>query len=164
MRQVTLARAACSISKTWLPFTLEKTVPPLTRWFVRTALAYFVAALLVGVSLMLRLVMGLPPVIAALQPVYFHFLMLGWVTQLIFGVVFWMFPKYSTDRPRGSERLGWTTYWLLNAGLLLRAIGEPLVAVQPGHGTGWLLAASAVLQLLAGWAFVANSWARVKER
>jgi hypothetical protein len=26
------------------------------------------------------------------------------------------------------------------------------------------LAASAILQLLAGWAFVANTWARVKER
>lgn len=49
-------------------------------------------------------------------------------------------------------------------GLLLRAIGEPLVAVQPGGATGWLLAASAVLQLKAGWAFVVNTWARVKER
>ena len=139
-------------------------MPPLSRWFVRTALAYFVAALLVGVGLMLRLVIGLPPAIAALQPVYFHFLMVGWVTQLIFGVVFWMFPKYSAEQPRGNERLGWATYWLLNVGLLLRAVSEPLVAVQPAGGTGWLLAASAVLQLLAGWAFVVNTWARVKER
>jgi hypothetical protein len=72
-------------------------LPRLARWYVRTALAYFIAALLVGVSLMLRLVLPLPPAtqvaVAALQPVYFHLLMVGWVTQLIFGVVFWMFPK-----------------------------------------------------------------------
>jgi len=139
-------------------------MPPVARWFVRTALVYLVAALLVGVSLMLRLVADLPAVIGALQPVYFHLLMVGWVTQLIFGVVFWMFPKQSTERPRGSERLGWATYGLLNVGLLLRAIGEPLQAAQPQSAAGWLLAASAVLQLLAGWAFVANTWDRVKER
>jgi hypothetical protein len=46
---------------------------------------------------------------------------------------------------------------LLNAGLLLRAIGEPLVAVQPARAAAWLLAASALLQLLAGWALVANT-------
>jgi len=75
-----------------------------------------------------------------------------------------MFPKQSSDRPRGSETLGWATYGLLNAGLLLRAIGEPLAALQPSGAAGWLLAASALLQLLAGWAFVANTWGRVKER
>jgi Cytochrome C and Quinol oxidase polypeptide I len=139
-------------------------MPPLARWFVRTALVYFVAALLVGVALMLRLIIDLPPVFGALQPVYFHLLMVGWVAQLIFGVVYWMFPKYSADRPRGSERLGWATFWLLNIGLVLRAIGEPLTAVRPGLGAGGLLAASAVLQLLAGWAFVLNTWPRVKER
>ena len=139
-------------------------MPPLARWFVRTALAYFVAALVVGVGLMLRLTVDLPPGIAALQPVYFHLLVVGWVSQLIFGVVYWMFPKHSAERPRGSERLGWATYWLLNVGLALRVVGEPLVALQPGPGPGGLLAASAILQLLAGWAFVANTWGRVKER
>ena len=139
-------------------------MPPLTRWYVRSALIYFVAALAVGLALALRPVAHLPPAVAALQPVYFHLLMVGWITQLIFGVVFWMFPKYSVPRPRGNETLGWATYWLLNVGLLLRVVGEPLVAVQPTADAGWLWAASAVLQLAAGWAFVANTWARVKER
>ena len=114
-------------------------MPPLTRWFVRTALAYFVAALAVGVGLMLRLVIDLPAAVAALQPAYFHLLMVGWVTQLIFGVVFWMFPKSSAEHPRGSEALGWDTYWLLNAGLPLRAVGEPLTAIRPTGGTRLIL-------------------------
>src|SRR5436305_10063669 len=113
-------------------------MPPLARWFVRTALVYLVAALLAGVALTLRPVLNLPSPISALQPVYFHLLMVGWVTQLIFGVVFWMFPKQSSDRPRGSEALGWASYGLLNAGLLLRAVGEPLAALQPGAVAGWL--------------------------
>ncbi len=126
-------------------------MPVITRWFVRTALVYLVAALLAGIALLLP---GTP---GGLQPAYFHMLMVGWVTQLIFGVVYWMFPKYSTAQPRGSDRLGWACYVLLNAGLVLRVAGEPLAL-------GPLLAVSAVLQWLAGLAFVANTWVRVKEK
>jgi len=28
-----------------------------------------------------------------LFPVYIHLLVFGWLTQLIFGVIYWMFPK-----------------------------------------------------------------------
>jgi hypothetical protein len=90
--------------------------------------------------------------------------MVGWVSQLIFGVVFWMFPNYSAARPRGSERLGWAGYWLLNVGLLLRVAAEPWQRAAPGPLPGTLLAVSAGLQWLAGMAFVVNTWPRVKER
>lgn len=39
-----------------------------------------------------------------------------------------MFPKYSNQLPRGHEALGWITYTMLNIGLILRAIAEPLQA------------------------------------
>ncbi len=139
-------------------------MPPLTRWFIKTSLVYCVGALIVGLALMLRLALDLPPIVGALQPAYFHLLMLGWIAQLIFGVAHWMFPKHTAARPRGDERLGWATYGLLNAGLLLRVIAEPLAAVQPGAGIGWVLVLSAGLQVSAGWLFVANLWPRVKER
>ena len=139
-------------------------MPPLTRWHIKTALVYFVAALLAGIMLALRAVLELPAVIGVLSPVYFHLLMVGWVTQLIFGVAHWMFPKFSPKQPRGNERLGWATYWLLNAGLLLRVLGEPLLTLQASTFFGWLVAFSAVLQWLAGLGFVANVWGRVKEK
>ena len=139
-------------------------MPSLTRYFIKTALIYFVAALLVGVAVLARPVLNLPAAVSALSPVYFHLLMVGWVTQLIFGMLFWLLPKYSREQPRGHEKLAWASYVLLNVGLPLRAIGEPLAAVQPDAGAGWLLAVSAVLQLLAGWAFIGATWPRVKER
>ena len=139
-------------------------MPPLTRWYLRTALVCFVAALLSAVLLAVRGLVALPAVVGALTPVYFHLLMVGWVTQLIFGVVFWMFPKQSAARPRGSERLGWATFALLNVGLLLRVIAEPWQTLAPGALPGSLVALSAVLQWLAGLAFVVNTWPRVKER
>lgn len=139
-------------------------MPLLTRLFVKTAIVYFVAALIVGLLLAARPVLGLPTIVASLSPVYFHLLMVGWVTQLILGVAHWMFPRYSKEIPRGKDWLTWATFLLLNSGLLLRIIAEPARTVSVEPVWGWLLALSALLQWLAGMAFIANLWPRVKER
>lgn len=139
-------------------------MPRLTRVFIKAGLVYLLAALVLGVLMAGPNVWNLPAGIYALRPVYFHLFMVGWVTQLIFGVALWMFPKYSREMPRGSEVVGWISFWTLNTGLLLRAVVEPLTALAPQAGLGWLLGVSAVLQLVGGWAFIANIWPRVKER
>ena len=122
---------------------------------------YLVAALALGIIMQAPFAARLP-VIRAVWPAYLHLLVVGWLTQLIFGVAYWMFPRYSAEQPRGSERLGWAALALLNAGLLLRAVAEPWHAVT-GHG-GTVLVASAAFQMLAGLAFVANTWPRIRER
>ncbi len=119
-------------------------------------------ALVLGVLLQSPDLRAEYPVVAVVYPTWLHLLVVGWITQVIFGVAYWMFPRYSAERPRGSERLGWVTLASLNIGLLLRAAGEPLHAL--GQSTGGVLAASALLQLLAGWGFVVNTWPRIKER
>lgn len=139
-------------------------MPVLSRIYIKTGLVYFVVALAMAALLAAQPVLKLSSSLSVLRPVYLHLLMVGWVLQLIFGVVYWMFPKYSKEQPRGSEKLGWFVYVTLNLGLILRAVGEPLVMLQPDNSVGWLLAASAVLQLVAGWGFIANTWSRVKER
>jgi len=139
-------------------------MPLLSRTYIKTGLIYFVLALLVGAFYLGQSLFNLPATVGTLYPVYLHLLMVGWVTQLIMGVVYWMFPKYSRERPRGSEQLGWIVYALLNSGLILRAFGEPLTILKPGWNLGWTLGISAILQLIAGWLFVINTWGRVKER
>lgn|SRR5512139_2717928 len=135
-------------------------MPRLTRWFVKTALAYLVLALCAGILLAWPAGTALP----GLFPVYFHTLTFGWLTQLIFGIALWMFPKYSTAQPRGHEWLGWTAFISLNAGLILRIIFEPLNSTEPSRLAGWMLVTAALLQWLAGVAFVVNTWTRVRER
>ena len=136
-------------------------MPTLTRWFLKTALFWLVVALVVGAILAAGAIWPLPPFFRGLGPVYFHLFMVGWVTQLIFGVIYWLFPRYSKVLPRGHRWLGWTTYVLINGGLVLRALGEPMNALQPGRIWGWLLALSALLQWLAGFCFVINTWPRI---
>lgn len=139
-------------------------MPTLARWYIKAALVYFVLALLAGVIVQARVIIDLPSRLAVLRPVYIHLLTVGWITQLIIGVGYWMFPKFSRENPRGSERLAWATFILLNLGLALRVVSEPQVSIRAEPDLSWMLALSAVLQLVAGWLFVINTWARVKER
>jgi len=130
-------------------------VPTLTRWFLRLGLLYLLAGLTVGVGMALR------PDWMPLRPVYLHLLLVGWITQLIFGVAHWMFPRASREQPRGRETLGWTILILLNAGLLLRVLVEPFA---PEAGGGWLLALSGALQLGAALLFAIHIWPRTAAR
>ena len=135
-------------------------MPLLTRWFLRTALVYLILALCAGVLL------ALPETtpMAGMFPVYFHLLTFGWLTQLIFGIALWMFPKYSPSQPRGPEWLGWSTFILLNLGLILRVFFEPLNSISPSPWSGWMLVIAAIFQWLSGVTFAANTWKRVREK
>lgn len=139
-------------------------MPPLSRYLIRAGMIYLVIVFLLAALTAARFVFDLPPWISAFQPVYTHLLVVGWITQLIFGVAYWMFPKNTRTQPRGSERLGWVMFFTLNTGLLLRVIGEPWNATEPGSIAGHLLVISALLQWVAVWGFVLNTWTRVKER
>lgn len=135
-------------------------MPNLTRWYIRTSFLYLAAALLVGIALAWRTVQSLPGFVGRLQPVYAHLFLVGWVTQLIFGTVYWLFPK--PEEEQFHRRVGWATYALINAGLLLRAVSEPLSAPRPGGVWGWLLVLSAVLQWVGGIGFVITTWPRAR--
>ena len=135
-------------------------MPPLTRWFLRSALVYLVVSLLVAVALAAPHGAALD----ALLPVYVHLFMVGWVTQTIFGVAYWMFPRLSSEAPRGSERLALVTYVTLNAGLIARAIAEPMATLRPHPLWTEALVGSALLQWIGVLAFAVNTWAQVKAR
>ena len=135
-------------------------MPLLARLYIKTALGYLALALFLGVGL----AAGLPDRVAALGPTWLHLLVVGWLTQLIFGVAYWLFPRHSRERPYGRTGPAWVAFILLNAGLVLRVIAEP--AVVWGAGTGWraALVASAAAQGLGALAFVVYLWPRVRTK
>ncbi|MEZ4585398.1 MAG: hypothetical protein R2909_03235 [Gemmatimonadales bacterium] len=135
-------------------------MPLVSRAFVLTGLLYLVAAMALGVSLGSG---GLGVAQVSIPyPVYVHLLAVGWLTQLIFGVAYWMFPG-RPRKPSAVERVTvWSVYLSLNAGLLLRSVAEPML----GRAGPWpvLLAIAALAQLLAVLLFVAHLWPRVAAR
>ncbi len=137
-------------------------MPRLIRFFVKTAFAWLVVALALKALALSPWGASIP----AITPISWHALFVGWLTQLIFGIAHWMLPTIPgapKDLLRGDERIMGGVYGLLNVGLLLRMVAEPMVIAQPGAGL-WqgLLIASAWLQWLAAMLFVFNSWRRVR--
>ncbi len=138
-------------------------MPTLSRWFIKAGLIYFVLAMLMAVLLKFPVQPELAVWIAPFRAVYYHFLVLGWITQIIFGVSHWMFPRRSKKNPRGHELLGWLVFICLNLGLILRAGSEPFLQ----SGTilvKLILTASAVFQVSASLFYTLHIWSRVKEK
>ncbi|MCA9895919.1 MAG: hypothetical protein KC615_23200, partial [Anaerolineae bacterium] len=75
-------------------------MPTLSRWFIKLGMLYLLGGLFLGSLMLIQPVWGLSPSLQVLRPVYLHFLFIGWVTQIIMGVGYWMFPKYSKESPR----------------------------------------------------------------
>ncbi|MBL7958846.1 hypothetical protein JNL27_01265 [bacterium] len=137
-------------------------MPPLTRYWIKAGFVNFAAALLLAVLIQLSSVMSLPEFIIAMNPVYFHLFLVGWITQIIMGVSFWMFPPLNKDQPRGIESLGWLSFFCINVGLICRIVSEPVVVLDPASEWRWILIASALLQWAGGMLYVIHIWQRVK--
>lgn len=139
-------------------------MPPLSRWLLRAGLFHLLAALaLAVVDAAGRAGLG-PAALASLRPVWIHLLVVGWATQMIFGVAHWMFPRASRERPRGREGPLAAAGVALNAGLVLRAVAEPLAAHRGAPLWGGLLLGAGALQWGALVVFAAGIWPRVRGR
>src|SRR5258708_5752972 len=118
-------------------------MPVLTRWTIKTAMIYLVVGLAAGVLYWANVQWMFAPIFTALSPTYLHRLVVGWLTQLVFGVIYWMFPIIGKDNMRGDSRLAGAVFGLLNAGLLLRVVCEPWRSISPNdiNGIGLVLSA-----------------------
>jgi hypothetical protein len=103
-------------------------------------------------------------------------LVVGWLTQLILGVAWWLFPplkiglRRDSSLPvrrgqsqRGSEPLFWATFLCLNLGVLLRAVCEPLFGLTKIGLFGALIGLSGALLFVAAVSFTLNMWGRVRQ-
>jgi len=150
------------VDVTVLSERLFNKMPTLTRYWIKAGFVNFAAALLLAVFIQLSSVIALPEFMIAMNPIYFHLFLVGWITQIIMGVSFWMFPPLNKDQPRGLEILGWLSFVCINAGLICRAVGEPVVFLDPATKWRWILVVSALLQWMGRMLYIAHMWPRVK--
>lgn len=140
-------------------------MPSISRTFIRTAAAYLVAAMTCGVLVVLPGELVPAGVRGGLRTATVHLLTVGWITQLIFGVALWMFPRAGGHRKVPDRALDRVGYGLLNAGLLARLAVEPGWTVASGGAAWrWGLLFSAVAQWAAVLYFAARLWRRARAR
>ncbi|MFN8577079.1 MAG: hypothetical protein U0354_09510 [Candidatus Sericytochromatia bacterium] len=123
-----------------------------------------VLSLLLGMINLSANFIDLPLFFTVTTPIYFHFYMIGWITQLIFGVAWWMFPVITIENPKGSDNQAWLLYILINTGLILRSIAEPFNALESDKIWAVLLVLSAIIQFFSGVLYSFILWKRVKPK
>ena len=138
-------------------------MPRITRFFIRSALVCVVLGLLLSVLVVAREALSLPALFGFLQPAALHLLVVGFLTQMVFGVALWMFPR-AKGRPSETGVTGWMVFACLQAGLVLRVVAEPIADANwpPSPGVAGALVASALLQWMASAGFVLLAWPRVR--
>jgi len=134
-------------------------MPFISRTFVKAGMIYFVLSLIAGVLLEIDAV-SLP----ALMPLFWHMLMVGWITQIIMGVSIWMFPGRNREEGFANQKWSWLTLILLNSGLVLRLIAEPAVGYSEAQIWSVLLVGSAVLQVAGGVTYFIEMWPRIMSK
>ena len=150
-------------------------MPTTSRVFVKASIVYFGVGAVLGALLLIQRWIPLGSWIAPLRVSHVQTLIAGWLTQLIMGVGWWLFPPLAMglrlDAPlpvrrgqaqRGSEPLFWATFVCLNAGVLLQAVFGPLYSWTRVEVFNALAGLSGVFLLAAAVAFVANTWQRVR--
>lgn len=135
-------------------------MPLEARWLIKTGLIYLAAALSLGLVRAAQAAGWLSGAPAALWLSQLHFLTVGWLTQLIFGVAFWLFPNPHRAAPDGARYVVWIAYGALNGGLVLRLVAEPPWISGRLQSLGLLLAAG--LQWVAIVLFAGYFWRRVR--
>ncbi len=151
-------------------------MPITTRTYVRASILYLCLGALLGLVLYLQRWLGWDPRIVLFKSSHVQFTLLGWLTQIIMGVGWWLFPPLpSGPRPgadhairkgqqqRGSEPLFWVTFGLLNAGILLGAVGDPLFNWTQAPIYRTLAGLASLFLLAAAVCFVVNVWGRIRE-
>ncbi len=141
-------------------------MPIETRWFVKTGLAWLVLTFAFGAYLLGEKAFGVTaPSWAAV--VHAHAGFVGWLVNLVMGIALWFLPvnraRFPKSRGRYPEGAVWTIFGLLNVGLVLRLVGEPLIDSSAHNiATQTLLVVAGAMQLAAVTLFVSIAWWRVR--
>lgn len=131
-------------------------MPRIARIFIKTGLLWFLMALVTATGMEFEWIEG-----AYLRPLFWHMLMVGWITQIIFGVSMWMFPGRTKEEGFWPQKWAWLTWIGINAGLFLRALAEPMLVYSDLELWNFLVVGSAILQFVAGIFYVIEMWPRI---
>lgn len=118
--------------------------------FLKTALVWFSCAIALAVS------MALVPSLIVYRTAHLHLALLGFVTQMIYGVALHVIPRFF-GQPLLYPRLAGVQFWAAQAGLVGLVTGF-IVRVHGSSAAPVLLAAGGLLSATGAACFVVNIW------
>lgn len=136
-------------------------MPRLTQLAIRTALVWLAIGFSLAALMLANKGVPLLPALWVLRTSHVHVLMVGWIVQLAWGVAFWILPRLDALGSRGDERLMWCCYAMLNSGVVIGALHDPLAATIVWAGWRLFPPIMGLLYCCAALLFVINAWPRI---
>ena len=141
-------------------------MPVESRRFAKAALAFLMLTFVAG--LVFTLMRGAGASVPAIVEVeHGHAGFVGFLVNIVIGIALWMLPLNRERFPRTQGRYPLLApalcFWLLNGGLLVRLVAEPLyVLAFPTMWLALMLDVAAFAQVVAILLFAAIAWRRIR--
>lgn len=123
------------------------------RAFLKASLVWFSLAILIAVA------MAVFPMLTVYRVAHMHIALLGFVTQMIYGVALHVVPRFF-GQPLVYRRAAEAQFWLAQSGLVLLAFGFAM-RVNGLAGAGPAVAVGGILSALGAACFVVNIWVTI---
>ena len=136
-------------------------MPRLSRFFLRGGFICLAVGMLVGGLILVQKGTGRFPVLWILLPAHIYLVLVGGVTQCALGVSYWILPRLA-GRGRGNTALAWSSYWALNAAILLVALHPAAEVVLGAPAASATFVFGGLLQGVAAFAFAWHAWPRIR--
>lgn len=121
------------------------------RYFLKGSLVWFSATIALAVS------MSLVPTLAVYRTAHLHMALLGFVTQMIYGVALHVIPRFF-GQPLINRRLAEAQFWLAQSGLLALSVGFVARINGAVDLAALLLAVGGIASALGAACFVIVLW------
>lgn len=96
-------------------------MPKLSVFFIRTAFFYLIIGYVLGSIILVNKAFNFNPFIWSLLPIHIKIVFWGWLLQLIFGVAFWILPRFPNFEKSKPVTFA---YFGLNTSLLCSILGD----------------------------------------
>ena len=134
----------------------------LVRRYIKTAIAFLIAGLLIGGWMIVRRELSQRPPSPYEVSAHTHTLFVGVVMMMILGVALWLFPRPDKNDTHYRPALVEAAYWLLTVGTAARTIGELLRPTLAAAFVRWLIVLSGFAQIAGLLLFFSTMWSRIR--
>ncbi len=134
----------------------------LVRRFIKTAIAFLAAGLLLGAWLLVRReLFGIFPH-PYLVSAHVHAVFSGFVLFLILGVALWLFPRAAADDRRYSPDRALASWWILTLATSIRVLGEIVRVQSDATLVSWAVVVGGLGQVAGVGLYFWTMWGRIR--
>jgi hypothetical protein len=139
-------------------------MPPLVRRYLKTAIAFLLFGVGLGVYMLARReLVGIWPT-PWWASAHTHAILVGFVMMMILGVALWMFPRPAKEDTRFDLGLAEAAYWCVTLGTAARVAGELLRPESTAAWLRWAVVLGGAAQAAGLALFFWTMWTRIRGR